>query len=82
MSYVSKTLQPGERVLMLGRLHWIIYKDAAIIFILAILTFWFTGVSPDGGAEGWDILSASGWMGSFGGSHLHGGTCLVYSVDY
>jgi uncharacterized membrane protein YdbT with pleckstrin-like domain len=63
MSYVSKTLQPGERVLMLGRLHWIIYKDAAIIFILAILTFWFTGVSPDGGAEGWDILlPAVGWV--------------------
>jgi hypothetical protein len=46
---------------MLGRLHWIIYKDAAIIFILAILAFWFTE-SPDGAAEGWDILlPAIGW---------------------
>lgn len=41
MSYVSKILQPGERVLMTGRLHWIIYKNAAIAFILALVALWF-----------------------------------------
>jgi hypothetical protein len=30
---------------------------AAIIFILAILTFWFTGISPGGAAAGWELLA-------------------------
>ena len=45
MSYVSKVLQPGERVLMLGKLHWIIYRGAVIALVLALLVFWFGGKS-------------------------------------
>jgi Bacterial PH domain len=41
MSYVSGIRQPGERVLAVGRLHWIIYKDAAIAALLALVSFWF-----------------------------------------
>jgi len=40
MSYVSGILQPGERVLAHGRLHWIIYKDAGIALILAAILLW------------------------------------------
>src|SRR5579864_6573594 len=28
MSYVTKILRPDEHLLVIGRLHWIIYKDA------------------------------------------------------
>jgi GYF domain 2/Bacterial PH domain len=35
-SYVASILQPGERVLSVGRLHWIIYMDAVIAFLFSI----------------------------------------------
>lgn len=35
MSYVKHILQPGENVLVIGRLHWIIYAPAILWFILA-----------------------------------------------
>jgi hypothetical protein len=38
--YLTKILQPGERVLATGRLHWIIYKDAAIACVLSAVLFW------------------------------------------
>jgi membrane protein YdbS with pleckstrin-like domain len=36
MNYVSGILQPRERVVAIGRLHWIIYRKAAIFLIVAI----------------------------------------------
>jgi GYF domain 2/Bacterial PH domain len=39
-SYVSRILQPGERVLSVGRLHWIIYMGAATLFLLSIICLW------------------------------------------
>jgi uncharacterized membrane protein YdbT with pleckstrin-like domain len=47
MGYLSRVLQPGEQVLKLGELHWIIYKDAAGVFVLSILAFWFYGNSGE-----------------------------------
>jgi hypothetical protein len=44
MSYVSKVLQQGEHVLMVGKLHWIIYREAGIALVLAVLVFWFRQV--------------------------------------
>jgi uncharacterized membrane protein YdbT with pleckstrin-like domain len=35
MSYVKHILQPGEQVLVVGRLHWIIYWHAIFWFALA-----------------------------------------------
>jgi hypothetical protein len=35
-SYVSNTLQPGERVLAVGRLHWIIYTGAVTAFVFSV----------------------------------------------
>jgi uncharacterized membrane protein YdbT with pleckstrin-like domain len=39
MSYVAGILQPGERVVMLGRLHWIIYINAAVSLAMSLLVF-------------------------------------------
>jgi uncharacterized membrane protein YdbT with pleckstrin-like domain len=36
MSYLRKVLQPGEKILKIGKLHWIIYRDAIIAFILSL----------------------------------------------
>jgi uncharacterized membrane protein YdbT with pleckstrin-like domain len=39
MSYVKHILQPGENVLVVGRLHWIIYVPAIFLLILAAVSF-------------------------------------------
>ncbi|MGO9134843.1 MAG: PH domain-containing protein [Methylovirgula sp.] len=38
MSYVKHILQPGENVLVVGRLHWIIYMPAILWFCCAAAT--------------------------------------------
>jgi uncharacterized membrane protein YdbT with pleckstrin-like domain len=35
MTYVSSVLQPGERVIAIGKLHWIIYAGAIALLLLA-----------------------------------------------
>ncbi len=35
MSYFDKVLQPGERVLVKGRLHWVIYLTAYVVMVVA-----------------------------------------------
>jgi uncharacterized membrane protein YdbT with pleckstrin-like domain len=37
MSYVNSVLQPGERVIMLGRLHWITYRNAILLAVLGVV---------------------------------------------
>jgi uncharacterized membrane protein YdbT with pleckstrin-like domain len=37
MSYVASVLQPGERIVRLGRLHWIAYRYAILFALLAVL---------------------------------------------
>ena len=34
MSYVDSVLQPGERIIMRGHLHWIVYWHAILFFVL------------------------------------------------
>jgi uncharacterized membrane protein YdbT with pleckstrin-like domain len=36
MSYVGKVLQPGEQVVHVGRLHWIMYLPAVIVFCIGL----------------------------------------------
>lgn len=36
MAYYTKVLQPGERVLRIGRLHWLIYLKALLVVLLAL----------------------------------------------
>jgi hypothetical protein len=45
--YVSRILQPGEHILSVGRLHWIIYMEGVIAFILSIVCFWVSQYSSD-----------------------------------
>jgi uncharacterized membrane protein YdbT with pleckstrin-like domain len=41
MSYVNSVLQPGERIVVRGRLHWIVYWFAILSLVLgAVLVVW------------------------------------------
>jgi uncharacterized membrane protein YdbT with pleckstrin-like domain len=49
MSYVNSVLQPGERILLVGRLHWIVYWVAILTFVIGVgLTAWEAAVGMDG----------------------------------
>lgn len=37
MAYYTKVLQPGETVRIVGRLHWLIFRRAILLFIAAAL---------------------------------------------
>jgi uncharacterized membrane protein YdbT with pleckstrin-like domain len=37
VSYYKKVLQPGETVRFIGKLHWMIYRHAIVLAILALL---------------------------------------------
>lgn len=37
MSYLKHILQPGERVIVDGRLHWIIYEKAILLLICTLI---------------------------------------------
>jgi uncharacterized membrane protein YdbT with pleckstrin-like domain len=41
MSYTKSVLQPGEHIVMLGRLHWILYMRAFFFVVLGIAVIWF-----------------------------------------
>jgi uncharacterized membrane protein YdbT with pleckstrin-like domain len=65
MAYYTKVLQPDERVLVVGRLHWSIYTHAVLILALAIAVaigaFWV----PDPNAQrvAWVAAAAVGALG-------------------
>ncbi len=49
MSYVNSVLQPGERILLVGRLHWIVYWVAILTLVIGVgLTAWEAAVGMDG----------------------------------
>ena len=37
MSYVDSVLQPGERIILRGRLHWIVYWHAILFLVLGVV---------------------------------------------
>jgi uncharacterized membrane protein YdbT with pleckstrin-like domain len=37
MSYIAKVLQPGEHIVHTGRLHWMMYVPALLIFCIALM---------------------------------------------
>jgi uncharacterized membrane protein YdbT with pleckstrin-like domain len=41
MSYVRHVIQPGEEILRVGHLHWIIFREAIVLAGLAIAVFVF-----------------------------------------
>jgi uncharacterized membrane protein YdbT with pleckstrin-like domain len=41
MSYVQRIIQPGEQIIRIGHRHWIIYRKAIFVAVLAIAAFIF-----------------------------------------
>jgi hypothetical protein len=39
MSYVLKILRPGEKIIVTGKLHWIIYLPAIVLVLLSFVIF-------------------------------------------
>jgi uncharacterized membrane protein YdbT with pleckstrin-like domain len=50
MSYVASVLQPGERIIRVGSLHWIVFWQAIVFVVLAILCV------PWASTGGWGIV--------------------------
>jgi uncharacterized membrane protein YdbT with pleckstrin-like domain len=65
MVYYTKVLQPDERVLVVGRLHWSIYTRAALILMLAVAlaigAFWVP--DPNGQRVAWIVAAGLGVLG-------------------
>jgi uncharacterized membrane protein YdbT with pleckstrin-like domain len=40
MSYAQSVLQPGETIVAIGRLHWIIYRWAILSLIAGVMLVW------------------------------------------
>jgi uncharacterized membrane protein YdbT with pleckstrin-like domain len=59
MSYIKRVLQPDEKILMIGRVSWIIYHRAIFCLIVAaiLLLFWYTRSTT--GAVAWVILGGA-----------------------
>lgn len=49
MSYVKSVLQPGERIIIIGRLHWIIFNRAISYLIIGVflLLIWYLTYDGD-----------------------------------
>ncbi|HET6195760.1 MAG TPA: PH domain-containing protein, partial [Acetobacteraceae bacterium] len=51
MAYYTKVLQPDEKVLVVGQLHWSIYLRGAALLAIAIAvlvaSFWLPATDPD-----------------------------------
>jgi uncharacterized membrane protein YdbT with pleckstrin-like domain len=53
MSYVKHVIQPGERIVMVGRISWVIYHRAIFCLILGIVVIILEGVfGPQNGTRG------------------------------
>ena len=50
MRYIDEILQPGEKVLFYGRLHWIIYFPGALMLMPAFGALVFSASAQSGGA--------------------------------
>ena len=40
MSYAQSVLQPGETIVAIGRLHWVIYRWAILTLVVGIVLVW------------------------------------------
>jgi len=41
MSYAKSVLQPGERIIFVGRLHWIAYWQAIVFLVMGCAAVWW-----------------------------------------
>jgi len=58
MSYLSRVLQPGEQVVYTTRLHWLVYLQAIVLLILAVIILLVAGFSLGNVATALWILAA------------------------
>jgi hypothetical protein len=56
MHYIETVLQPGERILAKGQLHWIIYLLPGLCALIGLLLIASSGAIPD-------LASAIRWLG-------------------
>jgi hypothetical protein len=40
VSYVQRVLQPGEQVLHISSIHWIVYWPGVVVALLAVVAYW------------------------------------------
>jgi uncharacterized membrane protein YdbT with pleckstrin-like domain len=72
MSYVNRVLEPGERVVAVGKLHWIIYANAALFALSGLILFFVLVMSnPNGVASN---------AGEFNGRALAGFVLLAFLI--
>ena len=45
MSYAKSVLQPGETIVAIGRLHWIIYRWAILFLVIGVALVWLGAAS-------------------------------------
>jgi uncharacterized membrane protein YdbT with pleckstrin-like domain len=58
MSYTQSVLQPGERIILMGRLHWITYWPSMLIVVLGLaLLFVLLWFGAHGATIGWTIFA-------------------------
>ena len=55
MRYIERILQPGEKVIYAGRLHWVIYLPAMIMLALALAALTQAGQGRTG--MSWSIAA-------------------------
>jgi uncharacterized membrane protein YdbT with pleckstrin-like domain len=48
MSYVQQIVQPGERILAVGKLHWIVYLPAVLLAVGALVVYLFAAGLENG----------------------------------
>jgi len=72
MSYVRSVLQPNEKILVIGRLHWIVYMQAILLLVIGILLvalgYNFTNESTRSVAGNMPLGSGYQFLSSYGES--------------
>jgi hypothetical protein len=58
MSYVSSVLQPGEQVVQIGRVHWIVYLRPLFFAAICVLLLRYSLGLPSSDVSGFQIAAA------------------------
>lgn len=58
MRYIERILQPDEKVLYSGTIHWVVYTSSILLALLALAALIAsTQVTSEGAVQGWRIAS-------------------------
>ena len=60
MRYIERILQPGEKVLYSGTIHWVIYFPAVLFSLIALALLTLVKSGPTG--MSWLIVSIAFWL--------------------